>query len=323
MGKKAGALYEDLAQVVFQSIVNQSDLRNVEVRNNVRLEGKFGNLHQIDIYWKFAVDRLEYETVVEAKDWKSPVDVGELLRFRSVLDDLPGQPKGIHVSRSGYQKGALEYARAHGILLYELREADYLPNLQITTTGWAQFRAVRMPLRGIVMTTAETKPDSWYALGLDVDVFTPNFSNIRFEIPVAWVQSEYPDLDVSVIWKHQFPVKALHETFLYNEDGAVICNLAKVFRQITDSMSIEGLRQGRRTHLFEKATFLQTGAPDFPRVNIQSVSVDVEIECRHEIRRARMSNFAQWVLRELNSGSAEWFGVMPSVTALLPDKDTL
>jgi hypothetical protein len=52
------------------------------------------------VYWKFAVGTAEYETIVQCKDHKNSVDQGELLKFRSVLNDLAGQPKGIVVSRA-------------------------------------------------------------------------------------------------------------------------------------------------------------------------------------------------------------------------------
>ena len=55
MGANTGKPYEKLAQVVFQWIVNQSDVRNVVVRHDVTLQGKSIS-HQIDVYWKFAID---------------------------------------------------------------------------------------------------------------------------------------------------------------------------------------------------------------------------------------------------------------------------
>jgi hypothetical protein len=45
-----------------------------------------------------------------------------LLCFLGVLADIPGQPRGIFVNENGFQKGALEVAKAHGIAAYEIRE---------------------------------------------------------------------------------------------------------------------------------------------------------------------------------------------------------
>jgi hypothetical protein len=106
---KTGKSYEKLVQVIFQSITRQSVERNVIIRGKT-------TSHQIDIYWKHEIGGVQYESIVQAKDWNKPVDKSHLLAFKAILDDLPGQPKGIFVTRSGYQAGAEVFALAQGIL---------------------------------------------------------------------------------------------------------------------------------------------------------------------------------------------------------------
>jgi hypothetical protein len=86
--------YESLAQAIFQAILDQDSVSNARVHRNVTLQGKT-TTHQIDVYWKFEKGGLPYETVVQAKDWSKAVDQGHLLLLKSVLDDLPGQPRGV------------------------------------------------------------------------------------------------------------------------------------------------------------------------------------------------------------------------------------
>ncbi|MDA9589570.1 restriction endonuclease [Opitutales bacterium] len=119
--KNTGIPYELLTKRIFQDILDQSDVKTIKVEHNVILQGKTAN-HQIDVYWKFELNGIEYETVVQAKDWNQTVNQGELLKFKAVLDDLPGSPVGIFVTRTGYQSGASDYAKSQGIKLYELRE---------------------------------------------------------------------------------------------------------------------------------------------------------------------------------------------------------
>jgi len=121
MTHNTGIPYELVTQQIFLILVNQDVVRNIEVRHDVVLQGKTAK-HQIDVYWEFEVAGIRYATVVQAKDWSSLVNQGELLKFKAVLDDLPGQPRGIVVTRSGYQSGAEEFAKAHGILLFQLIE---------------------------------------------------------------------------------------------------------------------------------------------------------------------------------------------------------
>jgi hypothetical protein len=131
MGDKTWQSYENLTQVIFQSIIDQKQFPNLKVERNVVLQGKETS-HQIDIYWQFEVGGVPHEVIVQVKDWGKPVDQGQLLLFKGVLDDLPGQPKGVFVTRSGYQLGAKDYALAHGIVLYELKEWEQPPMLGIT-----------------------------------------------------------------------------------------------------------------------------------------------------------------------------------------------
>ena len=116
-----GKAYEKLTQAVFSQIVNQKAVDTIAVEHDVVLQGRTTK-HQIDVYWEFEVGGVRYRTVVQCKDWTSPVDQGELLKLKAVLDDLPEQPRGIFVTRTGYQSGAKDFADAHGIVLYELRE---------------------------------------------------------------------------------------------------------------------------------------------------------------------------------------------------------
>lgn len=112
-----------------------------------------------------------------------------------MLEDLPGQPKGIFVSRGGYQQGAREYARTHGILLYELRETDYLPPVSIPVTGWARYGVIRMPLHGVLHKTDESVSGDIGVLGFVWGIFAPEFSEVRFEPSTSWLQEEYPAID--------------------------------------------------------------------------------------------------------------------------------
>jgi hypothetical protein len=54
---------------------------------------------------------------------------------------MPGQPRGIFVTRRGYQKSAKAFALKHGIILYELDELPKPPNTVMTTLGWGRYKA--------------------------------------------------------------------------------------------------------------------------------------------------------------------------------------
>jgi Restriction endonuclease len=103
--KNTGVAYEKLVQGIFQAIHDQEEVATVTVEQNKTLKGKIST-HQVDVYWKFQKAGIEHEVVVQAKDWRSAVKQGNLFHFKCVLDDLPNQPRGVFVTRTGYQQGA-------------------------------------------------------------------------------------------------------------------------------------------------------------------------------------------------------------------------
>src|SRR5271157_6575476 len=109
MSDKTGRLYENLTQVIFEAILGQKQFPNLRVERDVILKGITAS-HQIDVYWKFEFGGIPHEAIVQAKDWNRSVELGHLLTFKGVLDDLPAQPRGIYVTRSGYQSGAKAFA---------------------------------------------------------------------------------------------------------------------------------------------------------------------------------------------------------------------
>jgi restriction endonuclease len=213
MSDKTGKLYKNLTQIVFQLILAQKEFPNLKVERNIILQG-ITVPHQIDVYWKFELGGVPHETIVQTKDWNRPVEKGHILTFKSVLDDLPGQPKGIYVTKSGYQSGAKDFALAHGILLYELREADYPPSVAMTAGGWAVIKLIRMPVKGLI--TVGDPPgnaaSTVVSLGFEFDIYTPKYTGINFEVSADWFKQEYPDFVLAPSGRFEFAGIAHHET---------------------------------------------------------------------------------------------------------------
>lgn len=122
MEKNTGIPYEKLVQHIYRQIVNCNSIDTIDVQHNVTLKGK-STSHQIDVYWEFALGGILYRTVIQAKDWANKVDQGEMFKFKGVLDDLPNGTKGIFITKTGFQSGAVEVAKAHSISIYTFRAA--------------------------------------------------------------------------------------------------------------------------------------------------------------------------------------------------------
>jgi hypothetical protein len=118
-----GRAYERLIQTLYDQILRLNGVQGVTVEHDVTLQGLKAT-HQIDVFWKFTLAGIEHQVIIQAKNWATAVDQGAVLLFDAVLTDLPGQPRGVMVARSGFQSGASDVARAKGIVLYELREPE-------------------------------------------------------------------------------------------------------------------------------------------------------------------------------------------------------
>lgn len=113
--------YEKLTQEIYQRLVNTDVLKPTIVNHNVKLQGKSGQYHQIDVYWEYKIAGIVHKVAIECKNYKNPIAIGKIRDFYGVLSDLNGVV-GIMVTKAGYQDGAKKFASKYGISLKELRK---------------------------------------------------------------------------------------------------------------------------------------------------------------------------------------------------------
>ena len=112
--------FERFTQRVYQKLVNNDVLKPITVQHNVKLKGKSGCDHQIDVYWEYEIAGNLHRVAIECKNYDSQVPIGKVRDFFGVLQDL-NNVRGIMVSSKGYQEGAKRFADFYGISLKELR----------------------------------------------------------------------------------------------------------------------------------------------------------------------------------------------------------
>jgi len=94
-----------------------------------------------------------------------------------VLLDIAGQPKGVFVSERGYQKGALEVARATGITAFEIREVDRdAAHGDITMTNFS-------------ILTLTQRPDQ---VAMEFTILEPTITDVRMTLDGPW-WGEHPE----------------------------------------------------------------------------------------------------------------------------------
>jgi hypothetical protein len=260
--------------------------------------------HQIDVYWEFESAEIMYKKVVQVKDWSKPVDQGELLKFKSVLDDLPEQPKGVIVTRTGYQSGASEYARIHGILLFELKErpTSERPPITLTTLGSARWEVLggmfQDPLakRGLLELVAR------------ITVFEPKIEKPNLEIDSAWAEQVTP------AWLEELPSNVARafdaygpaDVCFYDESGNVVTNLHAIYRETVTDMVRGGTKVRTLSHRFSAPTFVATGLPAVPRIKISGLSAVISIEPREPVDCPfELPNIVTFILRNLKTGKTK------------------
>ena len=112
--------YEKFTQEIYQELVNADVLKTTDVQHNIKLKGRSGQEHQIDVYWEYEIAGTKQKVAIECKNYNKTVGIGKVRDFYGVLYDL-NNVAGIMVTKIGYQKGAKEYASEYGISLKELR----------------------------------------------------------------------------------------------------------------------------------------------------------------------------------------------------------
>jgi hypothetical protein len=107
--------YEALTKKTYEAI-----LGNIDVRHNVKVRGRSGVEHQIDVFWEFRQAGVTHRVLIECKNHASNLTMEKARNFHSVVQDI-GNCIGIMVTKTGYQSGAADYCRAYGLQMKVLR----------------------------------------------------------------------------------------------------------------------------------------------------------------------------------------------------------
>lgn len=127
--KNTGKRYEKFVQEVFEEINKLEGLTNVKVEASKDFEGNTLDEdgepipHEIDVHWTFELDGQTFTTVIQARDWGTQAKKEHMIAFDGIVRDIgPPTTRGIFVARSGFQKGAISWAKAKNLKAAELRK---------------------------------------------------------------------------------------------------------------------------------------------------------------------------------------------------------
>lgn len=112
--------YEIFIRDIYQQILNQDTVENIEVKHNQKIQGKSGATHQVDVYWQYKQFGETVSIAIECKRYSKKINIGIIRNFKAVLDDLSCS-KGIIVTTEGFQTGAIKFASSNNIGLKVIR----------------------------------------------------------------------------------------------------------------------------------------------------------------------------------------------------------
>lgn len=99
-------------------------LENVIVEHN-RKELVNGQKYQLDGYIEYDLLEVRHKVIVECKRYKNPVSREKVSVLKDKVQEL-GAQKGILITTCGYQEGAMNYAKEHGIGLMRVVDKGLL-----------------------------------------------------------------------------------------------------------------------------------------------------------------------------------------------------
>lgn len=116
--------FEKLCLEILKSYADGEHLSNFSIQHNVTISADDGT-YQIDIYAHFFALGVEFKVLAECKRYSSPVSREKVAVLADKLRSI-GAHKGIMISTCGFQSGAVEYAKKHGIALLQIMDKNVL-----------------------------------------------------------------------------------------------------------------------------------------------------------------------------------------------------
>ena len=114
--KNSNTEFELFTRHIYHKLVNNDILKPTKVLHNVKLKGKSGCKHQIDVYWEYEIAGNKHRVAIECKNYNSKIPIGRVRDFFGALYDLD-EVEGIMVTTIDYQKGAKMFADKYNIKL--------------------------------------------------------------------------------------------------------------------------------------------------------------------------------------------------------------
>ena len=113
------------------------NLEGIDIKHDETITTDDGD-YQIDGTMTYEIASLEYKTLIECKHYKHPISREKV----QILYDkirATGYNKGILISTSTFQQGALQFAKKHGIALIQIVEKSAIYHTRMLNSSHTEF----------------------------------------------------------------------------------------------------------------------------------------------------------------------------------------
>ncbi|WP_052016435.1 MULTISPECIES: restriction endonuclease [unclassified Paenibacillus] len=110
--------FEKYCLEVLKAYAEAEDLKDFSILHNQKVQTNDGE-YQIDIMAEFMALSVSFKVIIECKRYTRPVEREKIVVLADKVRSI-GAHKGILISTSGFQSGAAEYAKQHGIALIQI-----------------------------------------------------------------------------------------------------------------------------------------------------------------------------------------------------------
>lgn len=110
--------FEKYSLEILKAYAQKEGLCDFSITHDKKIKAPDGT-YQIDVYATFTALNCVFKVIAECKMHKNSIERKVVAELNDKLKSI-GAHKGIVISTAGFQKGAVEYAKAHGIALIQI-----------------------------------------------------------------------------------------------------------------------------------------------------------------------------------------------------------
>jgi hypothetical protein len=174
--KNTGKDYEEFVRNLQQAIINSEEElnhKNIVVEKNKIIRDKNGLDREFDLYWEYELGGFTYRTVIECKDYNTPIKPEKIDALIGKIHDIPDL-KPVFATKTGYQSGAEKKALQNGIDLIIVRKQN--------DSDWIDKDGNHL----------------WRFVNINITSPLPaKITKIETFLDVKWIKENRPDIDIT------------------------------------------------------------------------------------------------------------------------------